>query len=288
VPNTDANWLPEAARNRLARFDAAGLRTSLLPVAGAVGIESVGLRPVGEVMGCIVQYVGWVGGYSYGNYGGGYGGGGPLMSSTVSFQPYVDALYHGYNTALGRMLTEARAMGADGVVGIRLTQSRLGENNQEFVALGTAVRANSKRRPKSLFTTPLPGQDVAKLMHAGWVPSRIAIGVAVESRYLDWQSASQLSVMAGNTEVNAYTLLITSVRSHARERLAAYARKGNADGAIISDMSLRSWHQEANNTRLLCAESTVFGTAIARFHTGRSAPTKALKIMPLRRRNDTR
>ena len=76
-----------------------------------------------------------------------------LYQSSVSFQPYVDALYHGYNTALGRMLTEARAMGADGVVGIRLTQTQLGENNQEFVALGTAVRANSAKRPHSLFTT---------------------------------------------------------------------------------------------------------------------------------------
>lgn len=281
MADTDGNWLPDSARNRLARYDAAGLKTSLLPVAGAVGIESVGLSPVGEVMGCIVQYVGWVGGYGYGSYGGYY-------QSSVSFQPYVDALYHGYNTALARMLTEARAMGADGVVGVKLTQTRLGENNQEFVALGTAVRANSTKRPRSLFTTPMPGQDVAKLMHAGWVPSRLAIGIAVESRYLDWTSASQLSVMAGNTEVNAYTLLITSVRSHARERLAAYAKKGNADGAIVSDMTLRSWHQEANNTRLLCAESAVFGTAIARFHEGRTAPTSALKIMPLRRRDDTR
>ena len=286
MADTDANWLPDSARARLARYDAAGLRTSLLPVAGAVGIESVGLTPVGEVMGCIVQYVGWVGGYGGYGYGAGYGQ--TYMQSSVSFRPYVDALYHGYNTALGRMLTEARAMGADGVVGIRLTQSKLGENNQEFVALGTAVRARSTKRPRSLFTTPLPGQDVAKLMHAGWVPSRLAIGIAVESRYLDWTSASQLSVMAGNTEVNAYTLLITSVRSHARERLAAYAKKGNADGAIVSEMTLRSWHQEANNTRLLCAESAVFGTAIARFHTGHTAPTSALKIMPLRRRQDTR
>jgi uncharacterized protein YbjQ (UPF0145 family) len=286
VADTDGNWLPDSARNRLARYDAAGLKTSLLPVAGAVGVESVGLTPVGEVMGCIVQYVGFVGGYGGYGYGGGYGQN--YLQSSVSFRPYVDALYHGYNTALGRMLTEARAMGADGVVGIKLTQSRLGENNQEFVALGTAVRARSTKRPRSLFTTDLAGQDVAKLMHAGWVPSRLAIGIAVESRYLDWASASQLSVMAGNTEVNAYTLLITSTRSHARERLAAYAKKGNADGLIVSEMTLRSWHQEANNTRLLCAESAVFGTAIARFHTGKTAPTSALKIMPLRRRQDTR
>jgi len=47
-------------------------------------------------------------------------------------------------------------------------------------------------------------------------------------------------------------------------------------------MGLRSWHQEAGSAPLLCAESSVFGTTVARFHTGRRAPTRALTIMPLR------
>ena len=51
MADTDGNWLPQSARNRLARYDAAGLKTSLLPVAGAVGIESVGLSPVGQACG---------------------------------------------------------------------------------------------------------------------------------------------------------------------------------------------------------------------------------------------
>lgn len=273
VAGTDSNWLPEVARARLARYDETGLRTSLLPVAGAVGIESVGLSPVGEVMGCIVQNIGWTGGLNYGM--GGFVG-------SLSFQPYVQALYHGYDTALGRMTTEAKAMGADGIVGIRLTRSALAESTHEFMALGTAVRARSTHRPRRLFTTDLPGQDLAKLMHAGWVPVRIAIGIAVESQFLDWTSRSQMSVMAGNTEVNAYTQLINRVRAKARQTFASHARGTRADGAIVASMGLRSWHQEAGNTPLLCAESSVFGTTIARFHVGRRAPTNALTIMPLR------
>jgi len=273
VTSTDGDWLPDVARARLARFDETGLKTSLLSVAGAVGIESVGLSAVGEVMGCIVQNIGWTGGLNYGM--GGFVG-------SVSFQPYVQALYHGYDTALARMTTEAKSMGADGIVGIRLTRSALAESSQEFMALGTAVRANSTRRPRSLFTTELPGQDVAKLMYAGWVPARIAIGIAVESQFLDWASRSQMSVMAGNTEVTAYTQLINRVRAKSRQAFASHARNARADGAIVASMGLRSWHQEAGNTPLLCAESTVFGTTIARFHTGRRAPTKALTIMPLR------
>jgi uncharacterized protein YbjQ (UPF0145 family) len=280
----DPTWLPDVARARLARFDETGLKTSLLSVAGAFGIESVGLDAVGEVMGCIVQNIGWTGGYAYGAGGvggangiglGGYGG-------SISFQPYVNALYHGFDTALARMGAEAKAMGADGVVGIRLTRSPLGESSQEFVALGTAVRARSSVRPKALFTTDLPGQDVAKLMQAGWVPTKIAIGIAVESQFLDWASRSQMSVMAGNTEVNALTQLINRTRALARDRFAKRAREARADGAIVASMGLRNWHQEAGNAPLLCAEASVFGTTISRFHTGRRAPTRALTIMPLR------
>lgn len=280
MATTDGDWLPDVARARMARFDETGIKTSLLSVAGAVGIESVGLHAVGEVMGCIVQNIGWTGGM---NYGGGVGGGMGAYVGSVSFQPYVQALYHGYDTALARMNTEAKAMGADGVVGIRLTRTTLGESGQEFVALGTAVRADSTRRPRRIFTTELAGQDIAKLMQAGWVPVRIAIGIAVESQFLDWASRSQMSVMAGNAEVTAYTQLINRVRAKSRQAFTSHSRGTRADGAIVAAMGLRSWHQEAGNAPLLCAEASVFGTTIARFHTGKRAPTKALTIMPLRK-----
>lgn len=278
--STDGDWLPESARSRLARFDAAGLRTSLLSVPGAVGAESVGLSPVGEVMGCIVQYLGWVGGSTYGLAAGGWNTG--MFGGSVSFQPYVNALRHGYETALARMLTEARAMGADGVLGVRLSVSPLGENNQEFVALGTAVRANSKARPRDLFSTELAGQDVAKLMHAGWVPASIAIGIALETQFLDYASRAQLSMLSGNVEVQAHTQVVNRARAKARDTFTRHARQSHGDGAIVSRMSLKSWHREVNNAPLLCAEATVFGTALARFHTGARAPTRALTIMPLR------
>jgi hypothetical protein len=116
------------------------------------------------------------------------------------------------------------------------------------------------------------------------VPVRIAIGIAVESQFLDWASRSQLSVMAGNTEVTAYTQLINRVRAKSRQAFAAHARGTRADGAIVASMNLRSWHQEAGNAPLLCAESSVFGTTVGRFHSGRRAPTRALTIMPLRQR----
>ena len=137
-------------------------------------------------MGCIVEQIGWTGWGGCGVYtaaaraasrwrrrrsppsGGGYGG----------FAPYVDALYRGWDTAMYRMLLEAQALGADGVVGISWSQERLLDQGgaQEFVVRGTAVRARSSVRPAHIFSTDLSGGDVAKLMHAGWAPTELVLG----------------------------------------------------------------------------------------------------------------
>ncbi|MEO7194073.1 MAG: heavy metal-binding domain-containing protein [Pseudonocardiaceae bacterium] len=298
----DGRGLPPVAAERMRRFARTGLRTSLLTVPGAVGVQSVGFDPVGEVMGCIVEHIGWSGfggcGY-FGGFGGigisgGIAGGmppGTVASSGparfVGFGPYVDALYRGYGTALGRMTEEATAMGADGVVGVRLTASHLGAQagaeNREFVALGTAVRARSRHRPGTVFTTELAGQDLAKLMQAGWVPAALVYGISMAVRHDDWRTQRQASWGAGNTEVSGYTELVTHVRADARHRFDQQARKTGAQGAIVSSMGLSIREIEpAENHRDHVAEASVFGTALVRFHQGTRAPTRSLTILPLR------
>jgi uncharacterized protein YbjQ (UPF0145 family) len=315
VADWDGRGLPPVAAARVARFASGGLRTSLLSVPGAAGVESVGLRPVGEVMGCIVQHIGFAGwqGCGYYGFGGGFGGGlggglgggfgggipgtfgggiaGGVNPRTVTssgrgysgYRPYVDALYRGYGTALSRMVAEAQAIGADGVVGVQLRVTHMENSNREFVALGTAVRAQSETRPASVFTTELAGQDVAKLLHAGWAPAGIALGISVAIRHDDWATLRQASWGAGNTEVSGYTELITHVRADARARFRSRVAELGADGAVASDLSLRVWEIEpSENHRDHVAESMVIGTAVARFHRGATAPTRSLSILPLR------
>lgn len=280
----------------MARFGRSGLRTSLLSVTGAAGIEAVGLSPVGEVMGCMVEQIGWQGyggcGYNYGFGGYGYGGG--YSSPTVTsgqgaqysgYKPYVDALYRGYHTALERMTIEARDVGADGIVGVRLTAKHLGNGNREFVALGSAVRARTDHRPSRPFVTDLPGQDLAKLMTAGWVPVTIGIGISVGVRHDDYRTMAQSSWGAGNTEVHGYTELVTHVRADARRLFEHAVQSAGADGAIVSRMTMHiSSIEPSEGHRDHVAESMVFGTTIARFHPEGAAPTSALKILPLRPR----
>jgi len=291
----DGQGLPPAALARMERGRSSAVRSSLLTVPGHVGVEACGFSVVGEVMGCIVETIGFTGwaGCGYGGYG--YGGGGVLggygVSSTITsgraggwvgYAPYVDALYHGFDTALYRMLLECQSLGGDGVVGVRLDQQHLGQGNREFVALGTAVRAAGGQRPARLFSTTLTGQDFAKLLHGGWMPASVVIGISVAIRHDDWATRSQARAWTYNTEVSGYTELVNHVRADARAQLARRVVAIGADGAITSTMVLGIHAQEVgeNHTDHV-AESRLMGDAIVRFHPAGAAPTKSLTILPL-------
>ncbi len=302
----DGQGLPPAAEARMERARSGGPASSLLSIAGQSAIEGCGFSIVGEVMGCIVQHIGFQGyggcGF-YGGYGGmgmgggfGYRGGGafgtggaPFGSaagtpgvSLVGFAPYVDALYHGYDTAMIRMLTECRELGGDGVVGVSLTAKHLGEGNREFLAYGTAVRAHSRARPANLFSTMLPGNDVAKLLHGGWAPVAVSIGISLAIRHDDWATLQQARTWAGNTEVSGYTQLVHQVRMDARHQFARRTAAFGAEGAITDAMQLDIWEIEpGENHRDHVALSSVMGTAITRFHLGAVAPTASLVVLPL-------
>jgi hypothetical protein len=304
----------------MARFQAGGVRTSLLDVPGAVSVTGVGLPPMGEVMGCVVAHIGWAGfggcgwygpgaGWQPGIFGGGFRGGtsggipgsvgggiaggvgrggGTVTSGSddrfAGFAPYVDALYRGYDTALARMVTEAQAMGADGIVGVRLSVEHLGQDNREFVALGTAVRGAGPVHSPRPFVTDLAGADVAKLLHAGWVPVSIAFGISVAVRHDDYATRSQASAWGYNTEVSGYTELVQYVRHDARTRFAEHAAGAGAEGAIVSHMGLHVWEREpSEGHRDHVAESTIFGTTLVRFSREGTVPTRALTVLPLRR-----
>jgi len=289
----DGQGLPPAAMARMERGRSGAVRSSLLSVPGHVGVESSDFSVVGEVMGCIVETIGFSGwaGCGYGGVGTGFMGGfaGPSRTVTsgqaggwVGYAPYVDALYHGFDTALYRMLLECRSLGGDGVVGVRLEQKNLDQTNREFVALGTAVRAAGDQRPARLFSTTLNGQDFAKLLQGGWMPASVVIGISVAIRHDDWATRTQAGMWNYNTEVSGYTELVNHVRDDARAQLTKRVATIGADGAITKTMELSIRAREAgeNHTDHI-AESMLTGDAVVHF--GRKAATvpKSLAILPL-------
>lgn len=282
----DGRGLPPVAQARAERFRSSPMRTSLLSVPAAASLESVGFDTVGEVMGCIVERISWA---SYAGcglaYGGGYGGGMfgsgvPVQSATSRFSgygPYLSALSTGYDTALRRMLLEAASLGADGVVGVRLTVERLQGEAREFMALGTAVRARSGTRPAAPFSTELPGTDFAKLVMSGWIPVALQYGLEVAIRHDDYRTRAQAGSRlfnTGNVEVSGYTELVQHTRAAARDKLARKIATAGADGGVISGMSLKMWEIEPSDGHTdHVAEAMVTGTAIAAF--GRTASSGA-------------
>jgi uncharacterized protein YbjQ (UPF0145 family) len=253
---------------------AQGPGASLFGISGQAALEACGFSVVGEVMGCIVQHIGFTGyggcgwgnpNYGYGNVG--YQGGSAFATQQFGgYKPYVDALYHGYDTAILRMLLECRELRGDGVVGVLLRQTQMGSGDREFLAYGTAVRAHSRQRPANIFSTLLPAHDVAKLLHRGWVPASITQGISLAVRHDDYNTRQQASTWAGNTEVSGYTELVHGVRQDARAEFARRVKSFGGDGGILTDMTLDIWEVEpAEGHRDHVALASVLGTSIARF-----------------------
>jgi uncharacterized protein YbjQ (UPF0145 family) len=286
VGGWDGRGLPPAAGARIERATAAGLPTSLLSAGGLAGLERAGFEPAGEVLGTAVMQVSWLGyhgcGWQRGVAGVWYPP--PVMAGQwFGYEPYSQAIRQGLDKALTRMRDEAAALGADGVVGVRLTEERIPAEKIEFTALGTAVRSRGRQRPERPFTTDLAGQDLAKLLAAGWMPAAIVYGLSVAVRHDDSRANGHRTYFGGNTEVTSYTELLTHVRAAARQEFAAEVARLGGDGALMSGVQSRIWPVEAtgNDHRDNAAECLVTGNAITQFHPGHMPITGSLTVLPL-------
>jgi len=150
--------VPQDAIKRLSELQpgkAGSIFTSDLSVNEFLLVREAGFRPLGLVLGSSIYHVG----LQVGRWG-------KNQELTVLSQ----ALYHARELAMTRMEAEADALGADGIVGVRLDveMKEFGNDIAEFIAIGTAVKAepnaggggvdnwrNNKRQP---FTSDLSGQ----------------------------------------------------------------------------------------------------------------------------------
>ncbi len=271
----DGRGLPPAAQRRVESAAASTLRSSLLSITSNTGIESVGYRPVSEVMGSVV--LGTYGAVmpSCGVYNQGYGSPfgynpGVRMGSGQQFyggyEPYVDVINRGWTVAMNRMLAESKAVGAHGVVGIQLTQARFEGGAIEFMAMGTAVRSTvvKDHHGRDIFTTHLDGQDVSKLLHHGWMPVRLIVEVTVAVRHDDFNTLNQGSMFAPNAELTGFSELSNSARSSARQSLRRHLKPNAELGVIIDSLDANIFRNEMGqgHSDHLC-EVRIVGTTIA-------------------------
>jgi len=263
--------LPEAANRRFA----SRAFTSGLTVPDFAACVQMGLEPVGYVQGfCVMQWR-WYGVNSpyrrgISPYGGGQGG---YMESWQCPHGFVsaehrswgqnyeqswveDAWGQGFGTAYDRMLEEAAAVGAHGVVGVVDTANRLGDLGVlEFHLRGTAVKVADAPAPPGgqPWTTYLAGQRLAKLIEAGYAP--VAVAAAVSSvrvwaycmtEYLLEGTNSSWGVQQAGTEITQVASAQMAARQTAREHVRAQLAGDSLHGAamVVSDHELGQGDQE--------------------------------------------
>ena len=227
-----------------------------LSVSELLLAEASGFRPKGLVFGCSIFHAGT---RPYR----------PTRSCEV--EELSSGLYEARRDALSRMSDEALALGADGVIGVRLTLSTgaWSHKSVEFNAVGTAVEATDGwdwlAADGVPFTSDLSGREFFTLLRSGYRPLGFVMGTCVY--HVGRRRTPVVARQAGrNVELEVQTQAIYSARELAMTRMQDEAAALGAAGVVGSRIteSTHVWRH-----RLI--EFLAFGTAIEPLE-GRSDP----------------
>lgn len=270
--------LPLRAQQRLGEIarSGAGPFTSGLSVGEFALGGQIGLRPLAQVMGSSIYHVGWQ------QRPGGWGmqPGGASQELAVVSQAWNTAR----SRAFARLEQEARLVGADAVVGVRLSVGRhdWAAGAIEYVVVGTAVRAEGLAQAERLTLTDLSGQDYWMLWQAGERPLGVVGASTVHYIVAGWSTQQAQSGFAGgwaNQELQDFTGGVYDARATALQRLVGEARSQGAAGLVGVSIAHEIEQREAgggSGRRDLVVTFHLLGTAIA----GRGNEKRELEISP--------
>ena len=226
-----AAGVPQDAIKRLAELQpgkAGSIFTSDLSVNEFLLVREVGFRPLGLVLGSSIYHVG----LQIGRW-----------NKNQEMNVLSQAMYHARELAMSRMEAEADALGADGIVGVRLEveMKEFGADIAEFIAVGTAVKAepgaggggvhnwrNNKNQP---FTSDLSGQDFWTLIRAGYAPLGLVMGSCVY-HIAHQRFANVIGNIGRNVEIEQFTQALYDARELAMSRMQAEAEELHAEGIV--------------------------------------------------------
>lgn len=279
-----AGGLPLNAVDRLR--EAAGKRffTSNLTASELLLTHECGFEPRGQVMGSSVYNVGWQ--WTPGQWN----------DQSAELETLTAAHYHARHLALGRLRQEAKLLGADGVVGVRLEMRDFewGAGLLEFVAIGTAVRrTNAPPTHAEPFLSDLSGADHWTLREAGYRPVGFCLGNCTWYQVGDRQTQGAIAggLFGGswqNQELVGFTQATYNARRLAIGRMSAEAQAVGAEGIVgvtlVPTVEERSVGQGENRPerRDLLVSFTAIGTAVVRDEAVLPAAVSPLTMIPLR------
>ena len=247
--------LPRDAGKRLAELKK--LFTSDLSVNEFLLVKQAGFHPLGLVMGSSIYHTGiqtrkW--------------------SKSQELTKLTEAMYNARELAMTRMEEEAEQLDADGIVGVRLDVNyyEWGSDAAEFIAMGTAVRAESGESFRNAqgkpFTSDLSGQDFWTLMQTGHVPRGLVMGTCVY--HIAHRGLGQaLGTMGQNVELPNFTQALYEARELAMTRMQDEATELNATGIVGVRLEEKT-HQWGSHT----IEFLAIGTAVERTGEGVTLP----------------
>ncbi|GAA1369643.1 heavy metal-binding domain-containing protein [Streptomyces beijiangensis] len=250
-----AEGIPQDAMRRLAQLqpgEKGSLFTSDLTVNEFLLVREAGFRPLGLVLGSSVYHVG----IQLGRW-----------TKNQELTKLSQAMYHARELAMSRMEAEASALGADGIVGVRLDIEfkEFGSDIAEFIAVGTAVKAdgadpgeggtwlNNKGKP---FTSDLSGQDFWTLIRAGYAPLDMVMGSCVY-HVAHQRFAQAMSTTGRNVEIEPFTQALYDARELAMSRMQAEGQALEAEGIVAVQLRQHS-HTWGTHT----TEFFAIGTAV--------------------------
>ena len=250
-----AECVPEDAMRRLAELKPGapgGIFTSDLSVNEFLLVKEAGFRPLGLVLGSSIYHVG----LQVARWG-----------KSQELDVLSQAMYHARELAMTRMEAEADALGADGIVGVRLEVEfkEFGADVAEFIAIGTAVKddgtgqhgdvtwRNNKNQP---FTSDLSGQDFWTLIRAGYAPLGMVMGSCVY-HIAHQRFGAALGNIGKNVELEQFTQALYDARELAMSRMQAEAEALHAEGIVGVQLRQHS-HTWGSHT----TEFFALGTAV--------------------------
>ena len=225
-----------------------GVFTSDFSVNEFLLVRKAGFEPIGLCVGSCVYHVG----VQYG-----------VWNRNQELDVLSKAMYHARELAMDRMRAEATAMGADGIVGVKLTIKRLewDANLLEFIAIGTGVvhgegHAGFRAHDGGPFTSDMSGQDFWSLLHSGYRPVEMVMGSCV-------YHVAHRGVLAGlgtvgrNVELENFTAAMYEAREIAVERMQLEASAAKAEGVVGVDI-----HEGSHGWQTHVIEFFAIGTAV--------------------------
>lgn len=146
----------------------------------------------------------------------------------------VRAYYRAKNDAVDRMRQETALAEGHAVVDAKFRFSRQDSHTIECSVIGTAVRFEGVRPPKTALVSPLSGEEFYKLMLTGWIPVNYCLGYHWHCMPVGFRTRAIGSTWNfQNQEFTGVTQRFSDTRRYAIQQMVSDARGGpRVDGFV--------------------------------------------------------